>query len=783
MAEPKRILIVDDEEHNRDLLQAILEASGYVCETARDGREALNILRPDIDLVLLDVMMPGMDGFQVTRMIREDPVCGDIPIIIVTVLADKEDRLKAVKAGASDFVSKPIDKLELTVRMSSLLKMKEAQDAIKRHRAELEVTVEKRTADLRDSEARYRGLFEASLDAIVLTGPQLELVDANKAFLDMFGYTAADLNQLTLEKLFADPEERTRFRDALSQQGFVRDFELIMVGRTGEERVCIVTSSAGPADRDVVGHQSIIRDITDRKRAERALRESEERLRLLIEASPVGIMIAQHGMYTYVNPAFVAMFGCEDATDLVGQPIGSVLAPEDRQLFTERVLSYVTSDGGPSSYHQLKGQRRPEGTVDLAVWLTSFAHGGTPALLGFFVDVSEERALKALLLQAQKMEALGTLAGGIAHDFNNILYAIIGYTELTLDEMPPGSKAHSNLGQVLVAAHRAKDVVTQILAFSRQGEEERKPVDISPIVKETIKFMRASIPATIQIRRNVAGDVGTVMADPTQIHQVLMNLCTNAAHSMREIGGELVVSLSQVCQEEGITVACGDIVPGSHLRLAVSDTGTGMPPEVVERIFEPYFTTKKAGEGTGLGLSVVHGIVRSHGGDIVVHSEPGKGTTFEVFLPLIQEEVEQEVEDTEDLPTGHERVLLVDDEQALALMGKQMLESVGYTVETRTSSVEALELFRMKPGHFDLVVTDLTMPNLTGRELAREIKALRPDMPIVLCTGFSELVTEERAQALGIAALITKPVLKSKLARTVRTALDAQSANEVGRVV
>ncbi len=378
------------------------------------------------------------------------------------------------------------------------------------------------------------------------------------------------------------------------------------------------------------------------------------------------------------------------------------------------------------------------------------------------------------LHQAQKMEAVGTLAGGIAHDFNNILAAILGYAELANFDIAEDSRTKYNLQQSIKATHRARDLVQQILAFSRQARQERKPLDIKPLIKEGLKFLRASLPATIEIRQNMEEDPGTIEADPTQVYQVLMNLCTNAAHAMDEKGGVLEVSLGKADMDGEASAAPAGMEPGPYLRLRVSDTGHGMPPEILKRIFDPYFTTKEVGKGTGLGLAVVHGIVKSYGGGITVSSEMGKGSTFDIYFPRVQAMGRaSEAERAEPLPFGgHERVLFVDDEKAIVEIGHSMLKYLGYEVEVRTSSIEALELFRAQADRFDLVITDMTMPNMTGDKLAQELLRIRPGIPIILCTGFSEYLTEEKAKALGVRELLMKPLAIRDLAQAVRRVLD-----------
>jgi len=389
---------------------------------------------------------------------------------------------------------------------------------------------------------------------------------------------------------------------------------------------------------------------------------------------------------------------------------------------------------------------------------------------------TEREGMQRQLQQSQKLEAIGALAGGIAHDFNNILFPIIGYAEMGLDECPPGSLIRDSLEEILKGAERARELVRQILMFSRQSEHQLKPMRIQFILKEVLQLIRSSLPTTIDIRQDIGRDCGPVMADPIQIHSMAMNLFTNAYHAMQETGGRIEVRLAEttVSSEDP---EWPDLEPGPYVRFSVSDTGKGMAPDVQERIFDPYFTTKELGKGTGLGLSVVHGIVKNYGGAIRVESAPGRGTTFHICLPRIKTASARHAADSpfSAAPRGEERVLLVDDEPQIVRMEKQMLERLGYAVTTRTSSTEALELFRHQPDRFDLVITDMTMPGLRGDQLAAELIAVRADIPIILCTGFSESIDEEEAAALGIRKYIMKPIVKKDLAEAIREVLDPQT--------
>ena len=401
-----------------------------------------------------------------------------------------------------------------------------------------------------------------------------------------------------------------------------------------------------------------------------------------------------------------------------------------------------------------------------------------PLLGGIAFDVTEkvraeeERAeLEQQLIQSQKMEAIGTLAGGIAHDFNNVLAAIMGYVELAMFDASPGSSVHDELNQVLKAARRATDLVRQILTFSRKTGQERQPLDPKPLVSEALKMIRATLPTTIEIRQHLDTDGAKVMANTTQLHQVIMNLCTNAAHAMEEKGGILDVGLKKR-QFSGTDAGRHGVTPGEYLEIRISDTGHGIAPTVQQRIFDPYFTTKAQGKGTGMGLAVARGIVQSHGGAIHMKSQVDKGASFKIFLPLTSVLAASSAEKKASLPSGTESVLFVDDEPVLTELGKQMLTRLGYRVTVREDSRDALELFRKDPYRFDVVITDTTMPNMTGDILATKILALRPEIPGLLCTGYSEQITQDKSAKIGIAAFLMKPLSISDLAFSLRRSLD-----------
>jgi PAS domain S-box-containing protein len=513
----------------------------------------------------------------------------------------------------------------------------------------------------------------------------------------------------------------------------------------------------------------VSRDITRRKETEAKLAKSEKKYRTLFEESKdVVYFSTPEGRFRDINPAGIELLGYDSREEVIN--IDFVDALYVNRHDRERLLSWIKRQGYVKDFEvELKKKDGTKVTVQITATTELDADGTVRGYRGIMRDISQQKKLQARLLHTQKMEAIGTLAGGIAHDFNNILAAVLGYVELLRLDLPEHNVARANLEEIYIGVLRAKDLVRRILAFSRKDEPEVREVELGSIVREAVRFLGASLPSTITIKDQIDDDSGLVLADPAQMHQVVMNLCTNAFQAMHEKGGELHISLENTTIEEN---GLSTVPKGPYFKLTVSDNGHGMDSNTLKQAFDPFFTTKPAGEGTGMGLALVHGIVRNHGGDISVYSKVGVGTTFTVYLPRLEKTALKKDDKVTEPAKGNESILLIDDEKAILTVGQILLESLGYRVVAISDPNRALQLFKTDPGRFDLVITDLTMPQLNGIELIMSIKSIREEIPVVLMTGFRDVMSDESAQKLDVGGFLSKPSVTLELSQVVRRALD-----------
>ena len=646
-----------------------------------------------------------------------------------------------------------------------------------------EAKLKKAEADLKEEAVMRRMLVEQSRDGIVILETSGKVYEANQHYADMLGYTLEETHKLYLwdwQKGFP--------REALLNMAATVDesgdhFEVQHTRKDGSVfDVEISTSGTICGGRKLI--LCICRDITERKRNEEQLRESKKLLSTFIDNfRGIAYQVPVSEIQTFKPQLFrgavepITGYSCDELTKF--KTWNDIIHNDDiEQLQTVRKNFIAFPEYISDAEYRIV---RKDGNIR---WVKDNAQivriGEKDLIFGTIFDITERKTaeeekikLEEQVRHSQKLEAIGTLAGGVAHDFNNILGIILGYTDIALKELPAKSKTRDRLVQINKAGNRAKNIIQQLLTFSRKVGTKKQPVDIEPVIMEALIFLRSTLPSIIDIHHEIFINNHTVLADPTQIHQVIMNLCVNAAQAMENRGGMITVTASVEHLKKVSSEPFNNLPEGKYVLVSVSDNGPGINPDIIDRIFDPYFTTRETRRGSGMGLSVVYGIIKNHGGKISVINNPGQGVSFSFVLPVyVCKHKSVHKKSVTATPTGNESVLLVDDEEDITIIGKMMLEDQGFRVTTALSSLEALELVRKSPVSFDVIVTDMTMPNLTGDMLFGKIREICTDVPLILCTGHSENIDEEKALKTGFSAFLFKPFSRRELAGAVRNAID-----------
>ncbi|MBF0288776.1 MAG: response regulator [SAR324 cluster bacterium] len=788
MGEKKaKLLLVENDKVDQLALERLARKEGFPYEymmvaSIQEAKEALHA--SSFDMVITDYLLDDGTGLEMLDIAQETPV------VFVTGSGDEEVAVEAMKAGAYDYLIKDPEGNYLTVlplTIDSVLQRKQGENELEQYKNHLEYLVENRTQALQRSEE----LLRETQHIAKIGGWEWDLV-SNKLWwseelYQLFQISPKDFIP-SFEKFqeFVHPEDQIHIQPIIDapltkKQSFFTEYRIILPNGS-------VEFFQTQAHLDFDDQQEPIRiigttqNINKRKQAELRQQKYEQELFQIMEAIPIGIYVLnKEGKPYYAN---------KTAQQILGKGIISNASPEKlpeiyqayhkdtKELYPFEQLPIIKALNGISSSVNNVVIHQQDNKIPLQIDASPILDnkGNVDYAVAVFQDMtenekkdSERRDLEFQLYQSQKMEAIGTLAGGIAHDFNNILQAVFGYMGLAYKTLPQGSLTQNYIEQCMSAARRAKDLVQQILTFSRQSEQEFQAISIIPMIKESLKLLRASLPTTIEIEENLDPECGNIWANPTQIHQVLMNLCTNAGYAMRDSGGVLRIDLKQVDHDIANNATLQDLEEKAYVQLTLSDTGIGMNSEIKERIFEPFFTTKPKEEGTGLGLSVVHGIVKNHGGTITVESAPNQGTTFQLFFPIAtQKQTTTQDIDSAGIASGQGNILLVEDEPMLIEIITEWLEDCGYQVTNTTSSTEALEIFNALPDFFDMVLTDQTMPRMTGDQLAQAIFKDHPDQAIVIMTGFTHKIDQEKSKKMGVRQLLIKPFEKEQLAAAIQ---------------
>jgi PAS domain S-box-containing protein len=821
------ILIVDDDPRTRQLYTSLLTPFGHEVIEAGDGRDGLKLAtQAKPNLILSDILMPTMNGYEFVSALRELPGLKDTPVIFQSAsFLDHETQALGKACGVDDFIRKPCDPEEILETVNRVLGLPSSlpvpaplsdagKDAVPllidafyekgkqldalslRLAALLELGLQlSRSTEARellemavDAARKIIGANYAGAGTLENGGPDLRFfvsagIDEASArklnkpsvagtfrAIAVEGRTVGVFSHAGEPRLLALPAYHPPVRGFLGMpiRTGTRNYGLIYVAdklsgvefTTEDERfLATIAAKLAVAYENTLRYQEIQERTAKLEREVEQRKQAEERFRLLVETAPTGILICDgQGRITEGNAQLQRMFGY-GREELIGQPVEMLIPEQHRGTHVGHRSSYISNpQARPMGLGiDIHGRRKDGTKFPVEISLAPLATREGVLISGTVVDISERKKLEQQIRVSQRLEAVGQLAAGIAHDFNNILTAISGNTKLALADLPADHPVQQNLTEIEKASSRATKLVRQILTFSRQQESKREVIKLAPVIEEVLKLLRATLPANIEIRTYFSPDVPVVSADSTQIHQILMNLATNAADAMQQ-GGVLDVRLETVVVNGDLARTCAELHEGPYVRLSIADAGCGMTQATVEHIFEPFFTTKPPGQGTGLGLSVVHGILKNHGGAVTVYSESGRGTVFHLYLPAATQATEESQARSHTVFRGQgQRVLYVDDEEPLVFLMKRMLEQLGYKVTGCTDPGKALEMFRSGPQDFDVVVSDLSMPGMSGVDLARELLQVRPGIPILIASGYIRPVDNEEVRSLGLPDLLLKP--------------------------
>src|SRR5919199_326285 len=776
------ILIVDDTPTNLEVLLDFLEDSGFKVWVAEDGESAIEGAEyAPPELILLDVLMPGIDGFETCRRLKANPATQDIPVIFMTALTHTVDKVRGLSLGAVDYITKPLQHEEVLARINLHLSLRNLTKTLKEQNLRLEQEIQERKRSeqereqafkaLQESEARFRRLVESNMIGIILADLSGNITEANDAFLELVGYEREDLHSGNLRWDEMTPPEYGHLEEKaiaeIISSGVCTPFPKEYIRKDGT-RVPVMVGAAliEESQQTVVG---FVLDITERQQAELKIREQAALLDITTDAMLVRDL---KGQIRFWNKAAERLYGW-NSQDAIGKSANELLYRQESLSQLQEIQTSLAECGEwQGELHQVT--RQGKDIIVASRWTVVRDEEGQPkSVLTVNTDITEKKQLETQFLRAQRMESIGTLASGIAHDLNNVLSPILMIAQLL--ETQYQDKRSKKLLPILVQnAKRGANLVKQVLSFGRGLEGQYTILQVKHLISDIQQIATQTFPKSIEFYTDIQQNLCAVFGDATQLHQVFMNLCVNARDAMPK-GGILRICAGNIFIDENQAQINLDAQVGSYILISISDTGTGIPPEILDRIFEPFFTTKEIGKGTGLGLSTVISIIKGHGGFINVYSEIGKGTKFKVYLPAVKNDEIQQVEDIE-LPTGNgELILAVDDEASIREITKMLLEEYGYRVLTASNGIDAVALYTQHKDEISVVLLDMMMPSMDGPSTIRQLQKINPLVKIIATSGLAFNVMVAEAANFGVKTFLSKPFTREELLETISGPLRRES--------